>query len=101
MKYPRIIGLFLGCGESLAVAAPLSRCFNSGSGVGFVCDLFEEDASGNPSEIGWVITLPSFGNPTNSPSNSRRCQRHDRYTRAQQPGTARRVLGIGRVASQR
>jgi hypothetical protein len=65
MKYLCILALFLGCGASVVVAAPLSGCFNGGPGIGFVCDLFEEDANGNPSEIGWLVTLPSSGNPTN------------------------------------
>jgi PEP-CTERM motif len=47
-----------------ASAAPLSSCVVNGLG-GITCDLYEEDATGNPSEIGWVVPLPLTVGPGN------------------------------------
>ena len=41
-----------------ASAAPISSCVVTDGGVGNTCELYEEDANGNPSDIGWVIDLP-------------------------------------------
>jgi hypothetical protein len=40
-------------------AGPISNCVPNGGG-GITCDIFETDASGNPSEISNIITLPTL-----------------------------------------
>ena len=57
LKILAAAGLLAIAPTGTAVAAALSSC--SGPPGGIVCDLYEEDANGNPSEIGWLVPLPS------------------------------------------
>lgn len=57
LKILAAAGLLAIATSGTAIAAAISSC--SGPPGGIVCDLYEEDANGNPSEIGWLVPLPS------------------------------------------
>lgn len=58
------VGLLVVGTMGAAIAAPASSCVLDALG-NIQCDLYEEDANGNASEIGWVISLPKSVAPGN------------------------------------
>ncbi|SBT06476.1 exported hypothetical protein [Candidatus Accumulibacter aalborgensis] len=58
------VGLLVVGTMGAAIAAPASSCVLDALG-NIQCDLYEEDANGDVSEIGWVISLPKSVTPGN------------------------------------
>ncbi len=56
-KLSLVAGLLIVAGAALA--GQISSCQDNIGSPGFTCNIYESDASGNPSDIGNVITLPN------------------------------------------